>query len=791
MPVKVGRFIARKNWIVVGSDDYQIRVFNYNTAEKVAQFEAHSDYIRTLAVHPTQPLIISGGDDSAIKMWDWEQGWRNVRTFEGHNHYVMGLAFNPKNPNSFASASLDGSIKIWSLSPNTTYISFVAHKAQGANFVEYYPYSDKPYLITSSDDKTIRVWDYQMKRNVATLEDHDPNVYFAVYHPEIPIIISGHDDTIKIWNSITFELEYTILNGGDRAWCIACRKGSNLVAVGVDSGIIVFQVGEDNPAISMDPNGKLIWAKNSEVFSSIIKVTEDVKDGDFLPLTQKDLGSVEVYPTQLVHSPNGRFVAVTGDGEYIIYTALAWRNKAFGSAINFVWAQDSNEFAVRDSGANVKMFKNFKERQSGHLNIPFSATNIFGGTLLGVKGDEFVAFHDWETGKLVRRVDFDAKQVYWSESGELATITTYDTFYVLRFDRDVFLTAVQKGEQNEEDGAEDSFEVIRDHSGSVRTGKWIGDCFIYTTPFTKKLRYLVGVGKAYTIHYLDNQVYLHLLGYIPRDNSILLADKDMNVRSYHLSRKVIEYQSVVLRGDVELAADLLKDIPPAERSKVCRFLGDQGLIDLASEADNSTEQSFDLELAEGDFYTAEMTAAGLQSEQKWKILGDKAIAGWNLTIARGSFYEINDAESLFLISTCSGDLYSVGHVAKLAAETGKYNLAFNALWYLRDIKGCVDLLNKTGRHSEAAMMSLTYGGDTEESVKQWKAQLTSKGKHKTARAILSPEESPEKFPASLVGNGSANLIDTSDIPETSENPELPSDPTSESIPEEDSELIEA
>ena len=32
----------------------------------------------------------------------------------------------------------------------------------------------------------------------------------------------------------------------------------------------------------------------------------------------------------LQHNPNGRFVTVCGDGEYIVYTALAWRNKSFG-----------------------------------------------------------------------------------------------------------------------------------------------------------------------------------------------------------------------------------------------------------------------------------------------------------------------------------------------------------------------------------------------------------------------------------------------------------------------------
>lgn len=40
---------------------------------------------------------------------------------------------------------------------------------------------------------------------------------------------------------------------------------------------------------------------------------------------------------------------VCGDGEYVIYTALAWRNKSFGQALEFVWGDDSNVFATRES----------------------------------------------------------------------------------------------------------------------------------------------------------------------------------------------------------------------------------------------------------------------------------------------------------------------------------------------------------------------------------------------------------------------------------------------------------
>ena len=38
-----------------------------------------------------------------------------------------------------------------------------------------------------------------------------------------------------------------------------------------------------------------------------------------------------------------RFVVACGDGEYIIYTAMALRNKSFGNAQEFIWASDSSE----------------------------------------------------------------------------------------------------------------------------------------------------------------------------------------------------------------------------------------------------------------------------------------------------------------------------------------------------------------------------------------------------------------------------------------------------------------
>ena len=40
------------------------------------------------------------------------QNWTCTQVFEGHSHYVMQVVFNPKDTNTFASASLDRTVKV-------------------------------------------------------------------------------------------------------------------------------------------------------------------------------------------------------------------------------------------------------------------------------------------------------------------------------------------------------------------------------------------------------------------------------------------------------------------------------------------------------------------------------------------------------------------------------------------------------------------------------------------------------------------------------------------------------
>ena len=214
--------------------------------------------------------------------------------------------------------------------------------------------------------------------------------------------------------------------------------------------------------MSMDTSGKVVWARNADVLSANVGAVPEaeLEDGARVLAPVRDLGNSEVYAQLLQHSPNGRFIAVCGDGEYTIYTALAWRNKAFGSALDFAWSADSTSYAIRDnSPARVRAFRNFKE-VPGLFSVGYTVESIVGGALLGVIGVGFVCFYDWATGALVRRINVEAQQVHWSPAGDRVVITTSDSFYVLAFQRYAYEQTVAAGVPLGDEGFEDAFDVL-------------------------------------------------------------------------------------------------------------------------------------------------------------------------------------------------------------------------------------------------------------------------------------------------------------------------------------------
>ncbi|KAG5495285.1 hypothetical protein JKF63_02352 [Porcisia hertigi] len=742
LPVRCVRFIPRLQSFVCGCDDMNLRVFNYNTMERTKIFQAHDDYIRCVAVHDQLPLVLSCGDDMTIRQWDWSKGWALQMTYDGHQHFCMAIAFNPKDSSTFASASMDCTIKVWRISTPMPNYQLEGHE-DGVNCVEFYPRGDKPYLLSGSDDRTVRLWDYQTKACLQVFSFHDENVASVLFHPDLPVIYSiSESDSIAAFSTETFRLLYSC-NHSDmgRGWSLISKRHSNVLIAGFDNGVRAYKVGVEKPVFSMDTNGRVLVATGNEITRMDIKaVRPETPDGEVLSVATKDMGTVEATARSILHAANGQFVCVLGDGDYTIISSLSLRPKSYGQCVSFVWGPENGAYAVLEGSTTLKVFKGFKGRAA--LALPGAADKLFGGPLLAVRTNHSILFYDWETLALIRQIDETPTALEWSLTGELVALVTTSGVFLLKFNGDAVAQYLEQNTTTSDDGLGFSFDLVEELDEKVRDVAWVGDCLVYINE-VYRLNFYIG-GEVSNIAVLNRNQYL--LGYLPKENRLFCIDKEKNITSYLLQVNSIEYMAAIVREDFDAASALLPTIDPSLREKLSRFLESRGLLEKALEISTDDEHRFDLAIQLKQLPLAYRIASAENLASHWKQVGDIALEQGYFDMAIESLEKCNDWSGLLLIYTSFHDMQAISRLGDCCLQNGQANLAFTCYHLTQRHADCVELLQRTGKTGDAAFYARTYCPKLiEDAVAKWKVSIASIPR--VSQALANPAAYPNLFPS--------------------------------------------
>ncbi|KAL6302657.1 coatomer WD associated region-domain-containing protein [Sparassis latifolia] len=231
-----------------------VQLWNYRMGVLVDRFEEHEGPVRGVAIHPSRALLVTGGDDYKIKVWDIRpQSRRCLFTLHGHLDYVRTVQFHHEMP-WILSCSDDQTIRIWN-STSRNCIAILTGHSHYVMSAQFHPKED--LIVSASQDQTVRVWDISGLRkntpnsapgtfdtfdNFSTvkyvLEGHDRGVNYAAFHPTLPLIVSAADDRqIKIWRM-----------SDTKAWEVdACRGHFNNVSTALfhPKHELIVSCGED------------------------------------------------------------------------------------------------------------------------------------------------------------------------------------------------------------------------------------------------------------------------------------------------------------------------------------------------------------------------------------------------------------------------------------------------------------------------------------------------------------------------------------------------------------------
>lgn len=277
---------------------------------------------------------------------------------------------------------------------------------------------------------------------------------------------------------------------------------------------------------------------------------------------------------------------------------------------------------------------------------------------------------------------------------------------------------------------------------SVKTGLWVGDCFIYTNS-VNRINYYVG-GEIVTISHLDRTMYL--LGYVPKDNRLYLGDKELNVISFCLQLSVLEYQTAVMRRDFERADLVLPTIPKEHRTRVAHFLEKQGFKAQALQVSTDADHRFDLALQIGELEVALKLAREAENSQKWSQLADVAARKNNMALVKECMQKANDFSGLLLLSTASGDAQMLEELGTTSSAQGRHNIAFLSAFLRSDVERCLEILIETNRLPEAAFFARTYmPSQMSRVVELWREEL-GKVNEKAGQSLADPTQYTNLFP---------------------------------------------
>ncbi len=400
-------------YVISGSDDKTLKVWNWQTGEQLLTLEGHSSLVTALTITPDGKYVISGSDDKTLKVWNWQTG-EQLLTLEGHSSLVKAVALSADGK-YVISGSGDKTLKVWNWQTGEQLRTLYGHSSW-VNAVVLS--TDGKYVISGSDDNTLKVWNWQTGEQLLTLYGHSSFVYTVALSADGKYVISGSDDnTLKVWNLQTGEQLLTLYGHSSSVRAVALSAdGKYVISGSSDNTLKVWNWQTGEQLLTLYGHSSLVYAVALSADGKYI-----ISGSSDKTLKVWNWQTGEQLLTLYGHSSLVRAVALSADGKYMISasddkTLKVW-NWQTGEQLltleghsSFVYAvalSADGKYVISASDDNTLKVWNWQTGEQlltleGHsYSVRAVALSADGKYVISASGDSTLKAWNWQTGEVI------------------------------------------------------------------------------------------------------------------------------------------------------------------------------------------------------------------------------------------------------------------------------------------------------------------------------------------------------------------------------------------------------
>ena len=254
--------ISNEEFLVTAHRSGLLKLWNFSTGElKKSWKNLHSGPVSCLEYSPNLDLLVSGGSDAFIRIWDFNKQV-SKGSLRGAQGVVSVVKFHPTE-NFVVGVADDSTIYAWDLESREIVKKFEGHisKVTSISFS-----NDGKYFVSSSRDKVLILWNFDEGKQVRTVPVYEgiecaivlpynlhlPNGVELNDESKIYVASAGEEGIVKIWqmndSKILYKQEKSLISRAAEEGGIAItqmlfnEQFQQIALVSFDHNIIVHDV---------------------------------------------------------------------------------------------------------------------------------------------------------------------------------------------------------------------------------------------------------------------------------------------------------------------------------------------------------------------------------------------------------------------------------------------------------------------------------------------------------------------------------------------------------------------